>query len=137
MGWLAITTTEATGLATTKALAIATTTAPSNIHSLISANLKKDMLELFEVIGAGDLLIRKKPAPDVYLWVMQRLGLPPEACLAIEDSSIGLTAARAAGLPTVITVSTDEICAAIKDIYDDTRSITEPAGALGVAGIKK
>ena len=33
----------------------------------------------------------------------------------------------------VITVSTDEICAAIKDIYDDTRSITEPAGALAVA----
>ena len=37
----------------------------------------------------------------------------------------------------VVTVSTDEISAAIKDIYDDTRSITEPAGALGVAGIKK
>ena len=37
----------------------------------------------------------------------------------------------------VITVSTDEICAAIKDIFDDTRSITEPAGALAVAGIKK
>ena len=37
----------------------------------------------------------------------------------------------------VITVSTDEICAAIKDIYDDTRSITEPAGALAVAGMKK
>ncbi|MCQ3031942.1 threonine ammonia-lyase, biosynthetic [Pseudomonas syringae] len=37
----------------------------------------------------------------------------------------------------VITVSTDEICAAIKDIYDDTRSITEPSGALAVAGIKK
>ena len=86
-------------------LAIATTTAPSNIHSLISANLKKDMLELFEVIGAGDLLISKKPSPDVYEWVLQRLGLPAEACLAIEDSSIGLTAARAARLPTVITVS--------------------------------
>ena len=37
----------------------------------------------------------------------------------------------------VITVTTDEICAAIKDIFDDTRSITEPAGALAVAGIKK
>lgn len=37
----------------------------------------------------------------------------------------------------VITVNADEICAAIKDIYDDTRSITEPAGALGIAGIKK
>ena len=37
----------------------------------------------------------------------------------------------------IITVSTDEICAAIKDIFDDTRSITEPAGALAVAGLKK
>jgi len=37
----------------------------------------------------------------------------------------------------IITVNTDEICAAIKDIFDDTRSITEPAGALAVAGIKK
>ena len=37
----------------------------------------------------------------------------------------------------VIKVNTDEICAAIKDIYDDTRSITEPSGALAVAGMKK
>jgi len=37
----------------------------------------------------------------------------------------------------VITVSTDEICAAIKDIFDDTRGIAEPAGAIGVAGLKK
>ncbi len=37
----------------------------------------------------------------------------------------------------VITVSSDEICAAIKDIFDDTRSIAEPAGALAVAGLKK
>ncbi len=37
----------------------------------------------------------------------------------------------------VVTVTTDEICAAIKDIYDETRSISEPAGALAVAGAKK
>ncbi len=37
----------------------------------------------------------------------------------------------------VLLVSTDEICAAIKDIYDDTRAIVEPAGALAVAGIKR
>ncbi len=37
----------------------------------------------------------------------------------------------------VITVSTDETCAAIKDIFDDTRSITEPAGAVALAGLKK
>lgn len=37
----------------------------------------------------------------------------------------------------VVLVSTDEICAAIKDIYDDTRTIAEPAGALSVAGLKR
>ena len=37
----------------------------------------------------------------------------------------------------VVLVSADEICAAIKDIFDDTRSIAEPAGALGVAGMKR
>jgi Threonine dehydratase len=37
----------------------------------------------------------------------------------------------------VILVTTDEICAAIKDIFDDTRSIAEPAGALSVAGLKR
>jgi len=37
----------------------------------------------------------------------------------------------------VITVNTDEICAGIKDIFEDTRSIAEPAGAVSVAGLKK
>lgn len=37
----------------------------------------------------------------------------------------------------IITVSTDEICAAVKDIFEDTRAIAEPAGALAVAGMKK
>ncbi|MET0046365.1 MAG: threonine ammonia-lyase, biosynthetic [Sedimenticola sp.] len=37
----------------------------------------------------------------------------------------------------VILVGTDEICAAIKDVFDDTRTIAEPAGALSVAGMKK
>jgi threonine dehydratase len=37
----------------------------------------------------------------------------------------------------MITVSTDETCAAIKDVFEDTRTVLEPAGALGVAGLKK
>jgi len=37
----------------------------------------------------------------------------------------------------VVTVTTDEICAAIKDIFDDTRAVTEPAGAVAIAGLKK
>lgn len=40
-------------------------------------------------------------------------------------------------IDTIVTVDTDQICAAIKDIFEDTRSIVEPAGALAVAGIKK
>jgi threonine dehydratase len=36
----------------------------------------------------------------------------------------------------IVTVSTDEICAAIKDVFEDTRSILEPAGALAIAGLK-
>ncbi len=40
-------------------------------------------------------------------------------------------------IDAVILVSTDEICAAIKDIFDETRSLSEPAGALAVAGIKQ
>lgn len=37
----------------------------------------------------------------------------------------------------VITVKTDEICAAVKDVFEDTRSIAEPSGALSIAGMKK
>ena len=37
----------------------------------------------------------------------------------------------------IVTVDTDHICAAVQDIFEDTRSIVEPAGALAVAGIKR
>jgi len=37
----------------------------------------------------------------------------------------------------VVTVNTDEICAAVKDVFEDTRALSEPAGALSIAGLKK
>lgn len=40
-------------------------------------------------------------------------------------------------LDDIVTVTTDQVCAAIKDIFDDTRSIAEPAGALSLAGLRK
>ena len=86
-------------------LAIATTTAPASLNSLIVANFGCPMEALFEVIGAGDQVPNKKPAPDVYAWVLGKMGLPADACLAIEDSPVGLHAARAAGLPTIVTPS--------------------------------
>jgi HAD superfamily hydrolase (TIGR01509 family) len=84
-------------------LAIATTTSPENVLALLHATLGPAGPRVFEVIGAGDIVPRKKPAPDIYLWVLQRLQLSARQCLAIEDSAAGLHAARAAGLPTVIT----------------------------------
>lgn len=86
-------------------LAIATTTTPANVDALLRANLGPDAPGWFDVIGAGDIVPAKKPAPDIYQWVLDRLALPPSACLAIEDSEIGLKSALTAGLRCVVTVS--------------------------------
>lgn len=86
-------------------LAIATTTTPDNVTRLLQASLAPDAPDWFEVIGAGDVVPRKKPAPDIYQWVLDRLGLPARACLAFEDSANGLQASLAAGLATVVTES--------------------------------
>ncbi|MFB9269173.1 HAD family hydrolase [Bradyrhizobium erythrophlei] len=86
-------------------LAIATTTSHGNIDALLSVALGGDWGDLFEAIVAGDDVPRKKPAPDVYLEVLARLGLAPADCIAIEDSGNGLAAASRAGIPVVITRS--------------------------------
>jgi HAD superfamily hydrolase (TIGR01509 family) len=84
-------------------LAIASTTSPENITALLRASLAQDAEGWFEVIGAGDIVPAKKPAPDIYRWVLEQLGLPASSCLAIEDSENGLSAALAAGIPTLVT----------------------------------
>ncbi|WGR92725.1 HAD family hydrolase [Bradyrhizobium sp. ISRA443] len=86
-------------------LAIATTTSHGNIDALLSVALGLDWADLFETIVAGDDVPRKKPAPDVYVEVLARLGLGPADCIAIEDSGNGLMAASRAGIPAVITRS--------------------------------
>ncbi len=86
-------------------LAVATTTTAGNVEALLEANLGPGAPGWFEVIAAADLAPVKKPAPDVYHVVLGRMGLPPTQCMAIEDSSNGLRAARAAGVPVVVTVS--------------------------------
>ena len=84
-------------------LAIATTTSPENVAALLRTTLGSDAETWFKVIGAGDEFPAKKPAPDIYHWVLDRLGIPTAQCLAIEDSVHGLAAAHAAGLATVVT----------------------------------
>jgi len=84
-------------------LAIATTTSPENVDALLRASLAPEAPAWFEVIGAGDVVPAKKPAPDIYRWVLDRLGLPAAACLAVEDSENGLRAARGTGLRCLVT----------------------------------
>ena len=86
-------------------LAIATTTTPANVTALLTATLGAGAEGWFAAIGAADSVSAKKPAPDVYQWVLDRLALRAEDCLAFEDSGAGLAAARGAGIPTIVTPS--------------------------------
>ncbi len=84
-------------------LAIATTTSRANVDALLAACAP---LPVFDVIAAGDEVARKKPAPDIYDAALARLGLPAEACVALEDTMNGLRSAIGAGLSCVMTMST-------------------------------
>lgn len=86
-------------------LAIATTTSRSNVDVLLGTALAELPPNTFEVIGAGEQAIAKKPASDVYCWVLDRLDLSAEDCLTIEDSQNGVRAARGAGLPVLATTN--------------------------------
>jgi len=86
-------------------LAITTTTTPANVTALLRHSLAPDAESWFEVIGAGSVVPAKKPAPDIYHYVMQQMGVSPAECLAFEDSANGLRSARDAGVTTVVTVS--------------------------------
>src|SRR5690606_5381416 len=66
----------------------------------------QDRKAKFDFVHAGDVVAKKKPAPDIYLLALETLALPPQDCVVIEDSRNGLLAATGAGLPTLITTST-------------------------------
>ena len=84
-------------------LAIATTTSRENVECLIAGAFGPDGLDMFASIVCGDDVARKKPAPDVYLRVIERLGIAASDCVAIEDSRNGMLAAKIAGIPVAIT----------------------------------
>jgi len=84
-------------------LAIATTTTYANVELLLKTNLGSDSINLFAVIGAGDIVQNKKPAPDIYQYVLDKLKLNSDDCIAIEDSYQGLCSATNADIRTIIT----------------------------------
>ena len=121
----------------------------------------EDIDAIFVPIGGGGLIAGiavyvKSQRPGIRI-----VGVEPEDSAAMRDSiaagkpvtldHVGIfadgVAVRRVGDETfrlcqqyvdeIITVDTDQVCAAIRDIFEDTRSIVEPAGALAVAGLKK
>ncbi|RFU49312.1 HAD family hydrolase [Paraburkholderia sp. DHOC27] len=84
-------------------VAIATTTTPANLDALLRPPFGSGWRSRFAAICDASTTQAKKPAPDVYLDVLHRLGLQGADCIAFEDSANGLRAARAAGVPTVVT----------------------------------
>ncbi len=70
---------------------------------------------MFEVISCGDNVPKKKPAPDIYLLALERLGLAGDVCVATEDSRNGLLSSTGAGIPTIVTPS----------VYTDDQNLDE------------
>jgi HAD superfamily hydrolase (TIGR01509 family) len=110
-------------------LAIASSAPKSLIEAVLDAS---GLNSAFSAAVSSEEVPRGKPAPDVYLAAAKRLGLPPAACAAIEDSSNGLRSAAAAGL-AVIAVPRPEYPPAAEAldlarlVLDSLTELTEPA----------
>ncbi len=116
-------------------LAIATTSALPNAMALLDRTLDPAG---FEVIAAGDIVPAKKPAPDIYDYVLNQMQLAPEECLVFEDTHHGLQAATQAGLKTVVTYNdyteTQDFSQAVlvlNHLGEPDRSFTVRAGDAG------
>jgi HAD superfamily hydrolase (TIGR01509 family) len=86
-------------------LGVCTTSNPKFIDAVLDL-FGAERKAAFEFVHAGDVVPKKKPAPDIYLLALETLGLPASECVVIEDSRNGLLAATGAGLTTLVTVST-------------------------------
>ncbi len=85
-------------------LAVASTSAEESVRAVLEHVVGKQDASHFLVL-AGDIVPKKKPAPDIYLLTLQRLGAAPDQALIVEDSRNGLLAAVAAGVRCVVTLS--------------------------------
>jgi beta-phosphoglucomutase-like phosphatase (HAD superfamily) len=85
-------------------LAVASTSAEESVRGVLEYVVGKDLAANFLVL-AGDIVPKKKPAPDIYLLTLEKLGISPQEGLVVEDSSNGLLSAQAAGIRCVVTLS--------------------------------
>ena len=85
-------------------VAVASTSAEPSVRATLERAVGAELASAVRVF-AGDVVPRKKPAPDIYLLALDRLGLPAGQVVVIEDSRNGLVAATQASLTCVITVN--------------------------------
>jgi HAD superfamily hydrolase (TIGR01509 family) len=114
-------------------LAVASSSPPGLISVVLEA---MDVRDLFQVVMSTETVGRGKPAPDVYLAVARRLGTAPTGCAAVEDSTNGLRAARAAGMRLIAVPNRDYLPdpddlaradAVIESLDDLTEAVVDPA----------
>ncbi len=84
---------------------MASTSAEASVRAVLEHVAGEERAARFDVVLAGDVVPRKKPAPDIYELALERLGVPPSDALVIEDSRNGLEAAAGAGLRCLVTVN--------------------------------
>ena len=79
-------------------LAVASSTNIEQVKKILDMNHVSEYLEL---MVSGSTFKRSKPDPEIYLYTAEKMGLAPEECLVIEDSTVGITAGHRAGMPVV------------------------------------
>ncbi len=85
-------------------VAVASTSAEASVRAVLEHAAGRELAARCHVF-AGDIVPKKKPAPDIYLKVLTDLELDPAECLVVEDSGIGVQASVGAGLTTIVTIS--------------------------------
>ena len=86
-------------------LAVCSTSNERSVHTVVERLLGPARKAKFDVILAGDVVSKKKPDPDIYTLVLQRLGLKPTECVVVEDNRNGLLAAKGAGMYCIVTTN--------------------------------
>ena len=86
-------------------LAVASTSAEPSVRAILEHAVGAERTARVDALLAGDCVAHKKPAPDIYLLAIEKLGADPGEVLVIEDSRNGLEAAHAAGLRCLVTVN--------------------------------
>lgn len=86
-------------------LGVASTSAAPSVAAILEQAVGPERAARFDVVLAGDIVAKKKPAPDIYLLALERLGVSAARTLVVEDSRNGLLAAHGAGLRCVMTVN--------------------------------